>query len=614
MPGCNCEKENFLKAYQDEVAQVKQLQPDLDAHAVRLSVAEVLRPRFLQDMDSGKTESSGEKEYLVKDKFTVTPDGRALWVGYGRYWDELEDRTDRLTPGKYERSDKVTTSAIITAIKSGANRIVTSYARSDGNSRDLIEITYDRETNRGTMRIINTGADGQHNDFQGIQQFATERFTDLKKQQISQTTFLLTDVDLPQTQSSTVRLEIRESPVVQHIEQPQYHEDVQQRIVTADHAHIPERQQAVTGQIVDTAIFAGRKTVTEVGITVKQVRERIRVSMEKRKNRKMFSVDLGVRSLFTKDNRIRKKHRQNRPAFEGKKIRERILFKTIAGKKESVLASKKRKKLARHSAPERVVRTEKKRKSFEYKKLYRRKINPLFLENVMTSKEANGKSRKKKGRFLMGERKDHHIYKRKTAIEKNKYKKELKVRAMQYTETRAKLNKPEVKRTRLFHDVLVRLARRIHRKKESQDLRNPVRYNKNISELHHYKHKKEKKRMIVLQFSFAWLLYRLSHVEKNLKRPSLIVTPQDLDTLSVNKDKRQDEGLKKQEEATPWVLLSIIWYLTMIREGGISMSNFQYPISNKKQKVNHQSKIQTNTAPFIFIPMPQQAVIFAYHS
>ena len=197
MASCTCEKQNFLTAYNDETAQIKTTNPSWTDHEVRLQTAYVLRPKFAKDIQAARVETSGAAEYLVDDEFTLTSDGRARWIGYGRYMGELDERTERLTPGQYTASDAVTTSSIEMALRHGARTIVTSYARRGGDNRDLIVITYDPLTNRGRMTIINTAINGERRDFQNITKVAADTFSNLQLHRPTDTTFLLTDVRIP---------------------------------------------------------------------------------------------------------------------------------------------------------------------------------------------------------------------------------------------------------------------------------------------------------------------------------------------------------------------------------------------------------------------------------
>lgn len=100
--------------------------------------------------------------------------------------------------------------------------------------------------------------------------------------------------------------------------------------------------------------------------------------------------------------------------------------------------------------------------------------------------------------------------------------------------------------------------------------------------------KKFKAKEHVLNFSVAFFCWILLINHKNVL------------TNEYKNSKKENKELMKQEP-TPWVLLAIIWYLTMIRESGMQGVNVQ-----PKQK-----KTKKHTYYPFFEP---QGVIFAYAS
>ncbi len=638
MPGCPCNKENFLAAYNDEVATTKLANPTWDDHVVRLRVAEVVRPRFKADMDAGKAEASDEEERDVKDEFTVTPDGRAKWIGYGRYMDELDERTSSLTPKQYDASDRGTTTAIELALHAGARRIVTSYARPGHDNRDLLVITYDPETNRGTMKIIKTATNGNLHDFESMQNAARERFANLELNRTSQTTFLLTDIKLPQDQTAIIRPDAQRPAVAQQVDHPLYYRDDQKIPLSTDHIRPFIERGNLLGQTLDTAGYAGRQTVAEVGITVKRVREAMQEAVAKQRNSKTAKIELSKQLSLKKDRvagqkiiELEKKDQKNRlrnnHVFEGNKARDSIILKKSIGKKDVIFAWKQQKESVRQLSPEIIFRTGQKQKGPERKKQVRRNMRALLTEKVLLGKEPIRNKRMKKGRLLAGERKDRHVYLKKITKEKNKSRTELNVIRQHAREGRTHRRKIEIKRTHIFREALVRLAQQINRRKEmkarhkqSGEIMNmkKERHGALRNELRNNKNTREKKHIVLLQLSFAWMLWMLLKTERNFIRPPIALRPGFGGELRHTvQGEPQGMTLKKQDEAdhennpfikhesTQWVLLSIIWYLTMIREAGKQSSNQQAAQSS------HQQLPRFFTPVF---PIHQQGVIFAFSS
>lgn len=160
----------------------------------------------------------------------------------------------------------------------------------------------------------------------------------------------------------------------------------------------------------------------------------------------------------------------------------------------------------------------------------------------------------------------------------------------------------------VLHKTLVRLARKItymegQRKKKDRKrskekfflhVFEAVRQQKNEKII---LDKKETRREIVTRYSFAWVLWLLQ--ESNSIRSMF--------DPSNNKNLQQTEKLL-QTEPRQWILLSIIWYLSMIREQ--KAYSIQHTAYRKKKK----SKFKSNNLTLTGLHLPNQAIIFAYGS
>lgn len=211
MPGCDCENSNFQIAYDEQTSVVKQFHPDWSDREVRIDVAQFLRPKFRQDLDSRNAERQGiEKSEPIE--FELTKDGTdILFTKYGRTLSELNERTRTLTPEQYNPVDAITNAAIISAIKQGAGHIVTSYWRPNGDNRDLLEITFNSKTGVGTSCTINTESrTGKTHQYDEMSDHAKLLYNDLQVQKPDQKVFIATDISLDITQ---IRQEILENDV-----------------------------------------------------------------------------------------------------------------------------------------------------------------------------------------------------------------------------------------------------------------------------------------------------------------------------------------------------------------------------------------------------------------
>ncbi len=166
-----------------------------------------------------------------------------------------------------------------------------------------------------------------------------------------------------------------------------------------------------------------------------------------------------------------------------------------------------------------------------------------------------------------------------------------------------KINKLEKRPKVIYKPVLVKQAEhRFHLVKPRLTDMAP----KEIRRLER-KLRREKKKEAILKFSFAWTLWVLmlsfprtresinDIQHSNHGSPIRPASPNRGESGMTN-----NENIFPSQEPAPWILLSIIWYLTMIREGGVSTM----PINKYTNTTNNQMK--TTIQP--------QGVIFAYAS
>ncbi|MEK9143962.1 MAG: hypothetical protein AAB481_05055 [Patescibacteria group bacterium] len=108
-----------------------------------------------------------------------------------------------------------------------------------------------------------------------------------------------------------------------------------------------------------------------------------------------------------------------------------------------------------------------------------------------------------------------------------------------------------------------------------------------------------KERAAVAGLNFAWMVWMLLSTKNESK--------QTLDPRFRGDDKKRIGNEK--EESTPWVLLSIIWYLTAMRESRGAGSRFARQGVQKvyRKKGKKKQHVYTNI-------IPNQAIIFAYAS
>jgi hypothetical protein len=194
--GCNCSKENFQIAYDEEFKEVKLQNLNLSDREVRVQTALNFRPRYKADMASVQHEMSGTPKYDGLD-FEVTPSGDFFYPKYGRTDTQLDERTKLLTPDQHLSSDTLTNKAIHEAVARGATHIITSYYRPEQDHRDFVEFIIDPVTRKGQLRMVNAGAlTGTTHNFQEISGVATKIFGDLNLYAPSNRVFIATNKEI----------------------------------------------------------------------------------------------------------------------------------------------------------------------------------------------------------------------------------------------------------------------------------------------------------------------------------------------------------------------------------------------------------------------------------
>jgi hypothetical protein len=103
-----------------------------------------------------------------------------------------------------------------------------------------------------------------------------------------------------------------------------------------------------------------------------------------------------------------------------------------------------------------------------------------------------------------------------------------------------------------------------------------------------------------------WMLLKVSSYYSNLEFIHKVIASQKTDSLHELVREENPERLIQKEPA-PWLLLSIIWQMAMIREQGIAQQNNQNT-NGKKQKKQKNTSIQK--LPYF----PDSGVIFAFSS
>lgn len=197
--GCDCKKETFHTSYDETYKETQMAYPRLSDHELRVLTANIFRPRYRADIVSVRNEESGQSTEV---EFEVLARGDFFYPVYGKTDTELDENAKRLNPQEHHISDTLTNQAVHEAVAQGATRVVTSYYRPGQDHRDFVEFTVDPETRKGKMRVINvgvlTGKVHFHKDMSGL---TTKLFTGLRVYTPAENVFIATNKQIDHQKS-----------------------------------------------------------------------------------------------------------------------------------------------------------------------------------------------------------------------------------------------------------------------------------------------------------------------------------------------------------------------------------------------------------------------------
>lgn len=575
---CELCKQSYLDSYNVAVDTLTRENPAFSPHEIRARAAIQFRPIFHAMEVGSAIENIGEQEY-ENGGFALTREGEMYFLNTGQKADQLhtnQRRSSELTkdPAKYSVTDHQTTRLIQYAIAHGATVVRTSFAREGQNNRDILEYQYDRATNKGKIKVINTQTNGVQHDFHSIKEIARQRSQHLIEVAPLENVFIFTDAQLRQDRARAVVLTSREAqpPTVQSI-QP----EGQKQSFPTHEAFIREEVRVIDGvrgnMFTDTSRTVFRDTGEAISKMVTLLRDK-----EKRKE-----AVQRIRRIFRRENRTIDKN--NAVAFQlsmkqesGRLTIEKIREKPVRVAKEiekrhremrqnvAVLVVVAETKVALGAAPVLLAMLAKEQpKSIRVEKsIKRHSKKELRIKNKELKKKVKRERKNlQKVQPLKTER-----------IEPLRAAKERKVSV-------EKLTPIGMEKRRLKRHKKTELKRET--KKDSVKVQPLIEKKRSIQ---------RKEREAVREMVFGWMVWMM-FVRKETETPKRSFIRSDLADL-------QGPTLQSKEDV-PWVLLSIIYYLTAIREQGMQ-SNPTNPTNTPIRPIKNARVI------------PQHAVIFAYNS
>jgi hypothetical protein len=586
MAGCIKEK-SYLDSYNGETEIVKQQFPNYSEHNTRVEIARRFRIRFAVDRASEAMDEHPTDDVSESISFTLDG-GHVFYPTYGEhgtYLDSLHQNQKQYSHS-YSESDHQTSRLAEEAFRNGATMVVLSYAREGETNRDLIIMKYDPATKEGKTFIVNTTVNGQEHSYTEILDIAKERFSDLTPVSPTATSAILTDAPLRNDQAvhAVNSVSIAESVYVgaQHV--------VNDSFGVAKYASI-----RVIGDVRETWMdirdFFNKKRDEEAERRQKNIsspeQKKNTIHMQQQEKRQdvpnkkdiekavtILSVPalltlrepvVTISALFALDTLSRIPEIPKQESDDVKRIRlEHVLAHTFVSETTKPI-----------ELPEKNTETE---LIFSI----RRKLTECVAGDAPLGETVHIPDSETKGlfdvyRFFNGEKQEDNPEKQEIQKEEARVSSE---RFIAMTTPEEQKEYQTLERLAILYVALV-----IGTQKQTE------------SPTIEIQKKKQRTDAPVLRLAQAFTLLLLFSQGALFDR--LFQT--DKKGMEENSGmEKQETTPRKQAEATPWLLLSIIWYLAQIREQGYSLPTVPVKKKTKKKKYHRVTQL------------PDFGVLYAY--
>ena len=649
MPCERC-KEVDKDSYAVVVDSIRRTDGDLSPHEVRVRAAKRFRPVYRAMREASEIENEGNAEY-ENGKFLLNRDGEMFFPSINTTADQLHKNQRKISemsndPSKYSASDHQRTQLIQLAFANGATIVRTSFIREDETNRDIIEYRLDRATNMGVIRIVNTAVTGTQHSAEKIKEITRKKSEQLHEVSPLEKVFIFTDVKIEQEKiQSVIRVvdSIKSIPgvgVEYNFKSRQSIQNVKQEYADAK-SFIKNPSKSRTSDLVYSV---GSKVIHDgTKATAAMSDYFIRKYIQKRKEMKAYEYGSKDRGLRAKKNFLGLREYGNKL----KKISEyREIFVEIYRKFKEFKMAKKIVQFGQFGVgigagvytlnilarelPRSLKSLEKKRIRFLRRKETVRKKSVLHgMKEIHQSKMSRLKTVHKEPKSRIRMKKDMYVLQAKSVTRHEKKQFRLKEnKRIKTRESSHRLRKKErvvlserttrSKKEKQLKFVIRLILRRLQKEKRmeirqlSEKKIKSGKFHKEMKKIKteervfrtaeskkkELKIQKKKEKKAVLNFTFAftlWMLFlydsKLLHLEK----------PSDTKKTIENHEENKTDQKSETEEIRPWILFSIIYYLSMIRESGARHSPQQKAVSKKKSKKFHRI-------------MPQSGIIFAFPS
>lgn len=529
MAGCVVENENQLYEQSETLEVAKLISSGLGEDAAKKQGHETMLHHRKVDDEYKKQDVEGQEG--VGAEFTFTSDGDVYFPEYGGYLGELYKNQKKARPREYVPKEHGTVIEAYRMLKNGATQAAHIVHHYDENGqpdvRDVVVLTFDHTTNRGTMHILNISEDGEnHHSLESAYEAMKTRLNGFGKEVMKDDAYLLVRNESPVDPVSLFReklLIVQEKAVIPsdkyerepvEVYKPTLRFQEPSPVIRNIPVHIPVYLQKLLGR--------DEKGMPVKTAAEKQVQKRVRIQS---------SPD----TIFL--------YRQS----EGEKEK-----KTTPPSNNPSYASKA---VEKSSAPfpkdKKTGNTVSSQILFDRKRAVQTEIVQQDEEKTPVRKKIHTEEHKNLG---------HRIIKKETIV---KLKKEHRI-----YQKEKRIKKSEKRRILIFEQFR-KITLGLERQKRKIKIRN--RWMGSAEQMRQRNDSKA-----VFRFTQAFLLFTLFSFERKADQHKIPFVERKKETYEIHHELHE----------TPWVLLSIIWHMTMIREQGV----VQYQPKKKKKKAHDTKK------------------------
>jgi len=166
MAGCICEKEDQLYQDSENLVMKKLVASGIGGGVARQQAHETVLLR--RSVDERYKEQDMEGREGIGAEFTFTKDGDVYFPEFNGRLNELYQNQKEIRSKEYNPEEHKTVLTAYESIKNGASQAAHIVHHYDKNGqldvRDVVVLTFDHKSNRGTMHVLNISRDGKNHD------------------------------------------------------------------------------------------------------------------------------------------------------------------------------------------------------------------------------------------------------------------------------------------------------------------------------------------------------------------------------------------------------------------------------------------------------------------